>query len=330
MFPGRVVFEGRNMYRVVSEQGENWSIVSGALRNSLAEKRDFPAVGDWVLAYTEHQNEHWIIRQVLPRKSAFTRKIAGQVTEEQVIAANCDFVFTVCSLDGGRNFNLRGLERYLTCAWDSGADPVIILNKADLCEDIDGAFLQAESIAPGIGVHCLSCVTGSGFDSLAPYLEPGRTVALIGRSGVGKSSIINYLSGQEIVKTGELREQDHRGRHTTTHRELVQIPGGGLFLDTPGLRELQLWGEESSLEGSFSDIEALAEGCRFNDCSHTREPGCAVQQALADGSMDYGRFESFLDLQKELRHLKRKQDIRARLQEKNKQKAFSKQHKKHY
>ena len=327
-FPGRIVFESRGIYRVISERGEHWGVADGALRRNLQEKTESLTVGDWILADAVPQNEHWLIRKILPRKSAFSRKTAGEVTEVQVIAANCDLVFTVCSLDGGRNFNLRGLERYLTCTWESGASPVIILNKTDLCEDVESAVLQAQSIAPGVDIHCVSCVEGTGFDGLEPYLGPGQTIALIGRSGVGKSSIINYLSGEEVARTNDLREQDLRGRHTTTHRELIQLPGGSVLVDTPGLRELQLWGEESALEVSFSDIETLAEGCRFSDCNHGQEPGCAVQQALADGSLEQGRFESYLDLQNELRRLKIKQDIHLRLREKRQKKAFGRQRKK--
>ena len=326
-FPGRIVFESRGMYRVISERGENWSVADGALRRSFTEKMEFVTVGDWVLVDEVPRTDQWLIRKILPRKSVFSRKTAGAVTEEQPIAANCDFVFTVCSLDGGRNFNLRGLERYLTCAWESGATPVIILNKTDLCDDVEAAVLQARSISPGVDVHGVSCVDGAGFDSLEPYLGSGLTVALIGRSGVGKSSIINFLSGEEVARTSELREQDLRGRHTTTHRELIQLAGGAVLVDTPGLRELQLWGGESALEVSFSDIEDLAGDCRFTDCGHKQEPGCAVQRALADSSLEAGRFESYLDLQKELRRLKVKQDIHMRLEEKRQRKAFGRRRK---
>lgn len=327
-FPGRVVFSSRGMHRVVAERGENWAVVKGALRHSLTGTQAFPVVGDWVLLRAEPQSDTWLLSHILPRRSAFSRNNAGMTTEEQIIASNCDCVFAVCGLDGGRNFSLRGLERVLTCTWNSGAVPVIVLNKTDLCDDVEGARLQAESIAPGVDVRCVSCVTGSGFDDLSPYLGTGRTVALIGRSGVGKSSIINRLAGTEVLRTGEIRDQDHRGRHTTTHRELVKLPAGGLLLDTPGLRELQLWGEETSLQDAFSDIEELGRQCRFRDCRHAGEPGCAVQEALADGRLDHGRFESYLDLQSELRFLKKRQDIRARLEEKRRQKSFGRRRKK--
>ena len=325
-FPGRVIFESRQMYRVVADPGENWGVLTGALCNKMGSKRDYPAVGDWLLLRSESHSDHWLIDRVLPRRSAFSRHSAGVVTEEQVIAANCDTVFAVFSLDGGRNFNLRGLERVLTCTWDSGAAPVVVLNKSDLSDDVDREIRRARSIAPEVPVHAVSCLTGSGFDALHPHLGPGRTIALIGRSGVGKSSIINHLSGEQLMKTGVLREQDHRGRHTTTHRELVQLSGGALLIDTPGLRELQLWGEETSLQGAFSDIEALAEECRFRDCSHAGEPDCAVQRSLADGGLNQERFEAFLELQKELRHLKRKQDVRLRLDEKRRWKTLTKRH----
>lgn len=329
LFPGRIVFESRQMYKVAADRGENWGILTGSMRNRLESRSDYPAVGDWLLARSEDQSEHWLIDAVLPRRSAFSRHGAGAVTEAQVIAANCDTVFTVFSLDGGRNFNLRGLERYLTCAWDSGASPAIVLNKADLCDDVEGSILQAQSVSAGAPVFAVSCLTGAGFEALDAYLIPGQTIAMIGRSGVGKSSIINHLSGEELMKTGELREQDHRGRHTTTHREIVMLPGGALLIDTPGLRELQLWGDESTLESAFADIESLAESCRFRDCSHTGEPGCGVQEALGDGSLDQERFENYLDLQKELRHLKRKQDVRLQLEEQKRWKSITKQYRKH-
>lgn len=327
--PGRVITDGGQLYRVVTDTGENWSILSGSLRNSLKSKNEHPAVGDWVMLDTDESHQHWPIRGILPRYSALTRKTAGRVTEEQVLAANVDYVFLVSGLDGGRNFNQRSLERYLTCGWESGAAPVVILNKADLCDDVDAMVLLAEAVGPGVPIHVISCVSGTGFGNLQQYLSPGATVALIGPSGVGKSSIINALLETAQLDTGPQRQQDHRGRHTTTRRELVKLSSNALLIDTPGLRELQLWGDEASLENSFADIEDYGQDCRFSDCSHVQEPGCAVQQALAEGEIEQSRFESYLELRKELRYLKSKQENRYRKEKEARMKEiakFSRQH----
>ena len=324
LVPGRVITDAGQLYRVVTDSGENWSILSGSLRNSLKSKNMNPAVGDWVMLDADKRHRHWPISGVLPRYSVLTRKTAGRVTEEQVLAANVDYVFLVSGLDGGRNFNQRGLERYLTCGWESGATPVVILNKADLCGDVEAAVLQAEAVAPGVPIHAVSCVSEMGFDGLLQYLSPGATVALIGPSGVGKSSIINALLEETQLDTGPQRQQDLRGRHTTTRRELVKLSSNALLIDTPGLRELQLWGDEASLENSFADIEEYGQDCRFSDCSHVQEPGCAVQQALADGEIEQSRFESYLELRKELKYLKSKQDYRLRKEQQTKWKQIAK------
>ncbi|MBT3272406.1 MAG: ribosome small subunit-dependent GTPase A [Spirochaetales bacterium] len=322
--PARVVGESSQLYRLVSDAGENWAILTGSLLNSFTKKSDFPAVGDWLLADIKTDHEHWIIRETLPRYSALTRKIPGNVTEEQVLASNIDYVFLVNGLDGGRNFNLRGLERYITTAWESGAGPVVILNKADLCEDIEAAVLTAESVAAGAPVLATSALTGEGFPALQKYAVPGTTIVLVGRSGVGKSSIINQFAGSNLLDTGAQREQDLRGRHTTTHRELIRLSAGALIIDTPGLRELQLWGEENTLGATFPEIEALFGECRFRDCSHSNEPGCAVQQAVASGEIEQARFESYLGMQRELKYLKSKQDVQARKQKEARGKAIAK------
>ena len=311
---GRIITESSQLYRIASERGEDWGILTGSLRSSLGEKSNFPAVGDWITFDASSGHQHWIIKKILPRYSALRRKAAGQITEDQILASNIDYVFIVNALDGGRNFNLRGLERYITTSWESGAEPVVVLNKADLCEDIESAVLQAESVSPGVRVHAVSALSGKGFEDLEGFASPGATIVLTGPSGVGKSSIINRFAGNERMDTGGLREQDHRGRHTTTHRELVRLAGGGVLIDTPGLRELQLWADEESLGSSFSDVEDYAEFCKFRDCSHGGEPGCAVQQAVASGEIEHSRYESYLDMQKELRYLKSKQDIRLRKQ----------------
>jgi len=238
-----------------------------------------------------------------------------------------DTVFLVSGLDG--DFNPRRIERYVTAAWESGAVPVILLNKADLAPDLDAALAEAESVAPGVPCIVLSALAGEGLDALAPWLVPGRTVALLGSSGVGKSTIVNALLGETRQATGAVREEDARGRHTTTRRELLRLPGGALLVDTPGMRELQLWGGEGSLAGTFPEIDALAAACRYRDCRHDAEPGCAVHAALADGALDEARFESWRKLQKELHWLAIRQDERARAEQEAKWKAIHRSMKHH-
>ena len=312
LVPGRIVSESSQLYKVCTDIGENWAALTGTLLNSLAGRNEFPAVGDWVLVDPDAGHQHWIIREVLPRYSALSRKAAGRVTEAQVLAANIDYVFIVNGLDGGRNFNLRGIERYLTSVWDSGAQPAVILNKADLCEDVAKAVNEAETVAPGVPVVAMSAVTGEGVEKLAALASPGRSVVLAGRSGVGKSSIINKLAGKEIMYTGRQRTQDLRGRHTTTHRQLVKLPSGALLIDTPGLRELSLWAETDSVNSAFPEIEELSASCKFRDCSHTGEPGCAVLQAVDSGEIERNRYENYLSMQKELEYLRSRRDERSR------------------
>jgi ribosome biogenesis GTPase len=275
--------------------------------------------GDWVAAERLPGEERAIVRAVLPRRTRFARK-EPWLTDEQVIAANIDTVFLVT--DCGRDFKPRRLERYLTAAWDSGADPVVVLTKADLSDDVEETVAEAEAVAFGVPVHAVSSVTGEGLGGLDPYLAPGRTVALLGSSGVGKSTLANRLLGEELLATGEVR-RDGRGRHTTTHRELVLLPGGAFLLDTPGMRELQLWADESALEETFADVAALANGCRFSDCAHGSEPGCAVQVALRDGSLPQIRWESYRKLQRELRVLAVRQDARLRSEARKERRRFA-------
>jgi ribosome biogenesis GTPase len=247
---------------------------------------------------------------VLPRRTKFSRTAAtaGNRMEEQVVAANVDVVFLVSGLDG--DFNVRRLERYLTLAYESGAAPVIVLTKTDVCDDVVAAVAEAETVSFGVPVHAVSNVTGEGLDELRPYFEGNRTVAALGSSGVGKSTLVNALAGEELTATGDLRA-DGKGRHTTRARELVEMPGGGLFLDTPGMRELRLWEADEGLEAAFADVVAIERQCRFNDCSHEVEPGCAVRAALESGVLDSERFESYRKLQRELARLERLQDKRA-------------------
>jgi ribosome biogenesis GTPase len=314
LMPARVAQEHRELYLTCGELGELPAKVSGKLRHGAGSKGEFPTVGDWVAIEPRPAEGAATIHALLPRRSAFSRKIAGATTEEHVVAANVDTALLVSGLDG--DFNVRRIERYVTVAWDSGATPAIVLNKADICPEVEAWTKQVEEIALGVSVHPVSATEQQGLDALQQYLGRGRTVAMLGSSGVGKSSLINALLGAERLLTREVREDDSRGRHTTTWRELIFLPGGAMVIDTPGMRELQLWADEEALEGAFDDIAALGAQCRFRDCRHAGEPGCAIKGAIADGSLDADRYESYVRLQKELRHLARKQEHRARLAEK--------------
>jgi ribosome biogenesis GTPase len=310
--PARVAVEHRGAYVLYTHDcAERPAELSGRLRHAAGERGDLPAVGDWVAVADPDGAERALVQAVLPRRTKFSRMAAtdhGQ-TIEQVVAANVDVVFLTAGLDV--DLNSRRLERYLTLGWESGASPVVVLTKADLCDDVAAAVLEVESVAVGVPVHAVSNVTGDGVDDLAQYLVEGRTVAALGSSGVGKSSLVNRLAGEELMETGEVKA-DGRGRHTTTNRQLLLLPGGGLFLDTPGMRELRLWESEEGLAATFDDVAAAAARCRFSDCAHKSEPGCGVRAALADGSLDPERYLSWKKLQGELLHLALKQDARLR------------------
>jgi ribosome biogenesis GTPase / thiamine phosphate phosphatase len=306
LLPGRVAVQERGAMVLFTTAG---TLTAGG----------HAVAGDWVAAELLPGEERAIVRAVLPRRTRFARK-EPWLTEEQVIAANIDTVFLVT--DCGRDFKPRRLERYLTAAWDSGADPVIVLTKADLADDVPGTVADAEAVAFGVPVHGVSSLTGDGIEALSPYLTRGRTVALLGSSGVGKSTLANRLLGEELLATGDIR-RDGRGRHTTTHRELVQLPDGALLLDTPGMRELQLWADESALEETFADVAELARQCRFTDCAHGSEPGCAVRSALAAGSLPQVRWESYSKLQRELRVLALRQDARLRSEARKERRRFA-------
>jgi len=298
----------------LTENGELPAEVSGRFLFEAESNGNFPAVGDWVALSIPPNENRGIIQALLARQSCFVRKVAGETTEEQVVAANINTLFIVCGLDG--NFNPRRIERYLTLAWESGAVPVVLLNKCDLCDDSDQRVDEVMALAIGVDVVALSATTGDGLESLTRFLTAGKTTAFLGSSGVGKSSIINRLLGEEKLRVCEVSGEGSRGRHTTTHRELIILPGGGLVIDTPGMRELQVWGDDRGLAQAFEDIETLAAACRFADCQHHQEPDCAVLAAIADGRLAPERFQNFLKLKKELEYLAARQTMQARTIEK--------------
>jgi ribosome biogenesis GTPase len=312
--PGRVAIEFNHNYRVYVDGGEIEAIAAGRLKHRAESRSELPAVGDWVAVRTRPDEDRGSIQAILPRRSRFSRKAAGQVTDEQVVAANVDVVFLVMGLDN--DFNLRRLERYVLLARESGASPVILLTKPDLSADVPARVADVATMAGDLPIHVLSPRFNAGLAQVTGYLTSGVTGALLGSSGVGKSTIINRLVGSDVQKTREVRESDSRGRHTTTHRELVRLPSGGLIIDTPGMRELQLWDVREAVKETFDDIEALAAQCRFTDCRHRDEPRCAVKAAVAAGRISAARLESYHKLQDELLHLATLQDERARLEEK--------------
>jgi ribosome biogenesis GTPase / thiamine phosphate phosphatase len=322
--PARVTAETKNSFQVYSEYGELTAVIAGKMRFDDGADSLYPSVGDWVAIKPLVGEKKAVIQVVLPRRSKFSRKVAGESTKEQIVSCNIDTVFIVCGLDGGRSFNLRRIERYLTLAWSSGATPVVILNKSDLCPNVEELVKSVEEIAPGVAVHAVSARLRTGLEPLRDYLTKGKTGAFLGSSGAGKSALINALLGEERQATGEIRQDDRTGRHTTTRRELIVLPGGGIVIDTPGMREIQMWAGEEDLQGTFSDIEELAKGCRFKDCRHNAESGCCVRAAVDEGSLDSGRLESYQKLQKELVYLAAREEGSTRQYEKMRFKKIAK------
>lgn len=305
MMIGRIASGYKDRYRIFTEHGQFIGQISGKQRFNARSSDDFPVVGDWV-AISHHNHNEAVIHAILPRKSKFSRKSAGKVTREQIIAANIDIVFLVNALN--QDFNLRRMERYLTLVWESGANPIIILSKADLCTDIQEKLSQVESVSFGVPVLVISTVMNSGLDQVKKHISEGKTIALLGSSGAGKSTLVNALLGKEVQKVKEVREKDDKGKHTTTTRELFLLPDGGIVIDTPGMRELQLWQADEGLSQTFEDVMYYANQCRFRDCSHRNEPGCAVRKALDNGELDKKRYENYVKMQKELAYLSRKEN----------------------
>lgn len=308
--PARVTLQLKGFFEVVGESGAKLGECTGRFRHETRSPADLPAIGDWVaLSPQPGDDTRALIHAVLPRRTKFSRKAAGEEEVEQVIAANIDTVFIVTALDA--DFSPRRVERYLAAAAASGAEPVVLLNKADVAEDEEKARAEIAAIAHGTPVHVVSAKTRRGLKALTPWLQPGRTVAFLGSSGVGKSTLINRLCGEAVQATQEVREADAKGRHTTTVRELIVTPSGALVIDTPGMREFEPWETARPAGGAFADIAALAAQCKFRDCSHTVEPGCAVAAALADGSLELERWQAYVRQTRQLAHESRRSDRRA-------------------
>lgn len=322
LVPGRIIRQHRQLYHLFCEAGEYEATLSGRYLHKLEDSLDYPSVGDWVGFEPVANETKGVIQQLLTRRSAFKRNTASDKTEAQVVAANVDKIFLVSALDG--DFNLRRVERYLTEVWESGATPVIVLNKIDKCDDPDLYADKVAEIALGVDIVSISATEHLGFDRLEQFLKPKQTIALLGSSGVGKSSIINRLIGYDKMKVNALSDEKSKGRHTTSHRELILLDNGTILIDTPGLRSIRLWSDEESLEQSFADIDALARKCRFVDCGHQSEPGCAIKSALDEGAIDQKRYDNYQKMKREMRSLElRKSDLGRHL-EKERGKKFSK------
>lgn len=294
--PARILSQEKGFYRIISDKGKKLAEVSGKFQFQTTVSSDYPAVGDFVLVNWNESGNSAIIESLLPRKSAFIRKAAGGSQQEQVVAANIDIVFLCMALNN--DFNLRRMERYISIAWDSGAMPVVVLTKSDLCDDLEQKLAEVSTIAFGVDVLVTTSTEENGYEELLPFISEGKTIAFIGSSGVGKSTLINRLLGKELLKTNGLRNDD-KGRHTTTHRELFLLPSGGMVIDTPGMREFGMWDNDTGIERTFMDIEQLAAQCKFRNCTHTNEPGCAIQKALTTGKLEINRWQSYQKLKAE-------------------------------
>jgi ribosome biogenesis GTPase / thiamine phosphate phosphatase len=308
LMPGRVSLEHNQFYRVLTDAGERLAEATGRMKHAAGGRDELPVVGDWVGLRLDASSDRAQIREILTRRTRFSRKVAGRVTVEQVLAANIDTVFVVFAI--APTLKARGIERYLAASRRSGARPVVVLNKTDLTDDVDGLIRDAQAVAGDHPVLAMSAQASLGIDQMEAYLGEGQTVVLLGPSGVGKSSIVNRLVGEERLPTGEVRPWDSRGRHTSVHRQLLVRAAGGVIIDTPGIRELQLWHSDGSVDDEFIDIAEIGEGCRFRDCRHDREPGCAVKAAVDGGLLAQARYQNFLKLQHEEEVMNKKKDER--------------------
>jgi ribosome biogenesis GTPase / thiamine phosphate phosphatase len=319
---GRVIEEQRDAWCVLTEHAELRADLAGRARHNANARADLPAVGDWVGLVPRYDERRATIHRVLNRRTQFVRRAAGQ-RGEQIVAANVDVGFVVSSMNA--ELNLRRLERYLTLVWDSGATPVVLLTKSDLCDDVEATLAEVESIAAGVAVHAMSALSGQGLDAARAYLQPGLTAAAIGSSGVGKSTLINALAGRDLLRTADISVDRQRGRHTTTARHLIRLPNNSMVIDTPGMRELEAWDAQEGVSRTFEDIEQLSQACRFTNCAHQTEPGCAIRAALQTGALDESRWSSYQKLLREQAYQDRRDDPAALAEQRRQWKAIHKQ-----
>ncbi len=328
LIPGRVVSVKGPVYSIETNSGRTDSSLSGHFQYTASGRAEYPAVGDWVLMRGDAGA--FMIDKVLRRSSQFSRRASGNRFDEQIIAANIDIMFIAAALDGGRNFTLRGIERYIVMVRDGGAQPVILLTKCDLCSERDSFMSQALSVSGDIPVYMVSALTGEGMEQVSALLTDSVTAAFTGPSGAGKSALINFLAGSGLQKTGSIREDDKRGRHTTTSMELFFLPSGAMVIDTPGLRELSPFGDIESLDLAFADIAEASVLCRFSDCTHVNEPGCAVVKLVDEGVIDHGRYNNYIKIRCEMEYLNSNKNTKAGLEKKAKEKIISKLIKNYY
>jgi ribosome biogenesis GTPase / thiamine phosphate phosphatase len=330
-FPARVIRDHRGYLRVRAEEGELITTTAGRLKHRAQTAMELPAVGDFVamkqVQEAGHELGRGVIQRVLPRATVFKRKAAGHLTEEQIVASNIDTVFIVCGLDS--DYSPRRVERYLILASESGAKAVVLLNKSDKTDEAAHRVAEIEALSGATPVHLIAAKHRIGLDALTPYLGRGRTIAFLGSSGAGKSTLINRLLGEEKQATQEVREADSKGRHTTTERQMFQLADGALAIDTPGMRELQLWSSAEEITGAFQDIESLAAGCRFRDCTHRTEPQCAVRAAVDSGVLSENRYTHFAKLRSEAKATEQLRDVRQRIEKKAADRVVGRAQKKH-